>query len=311
MKKLDFHVHIDADISTDESARYFRDMRERHGYEGVAIMSIYRPNDPCEPTCNEKALALKERLGSSYAFAALLPDEDFALQAEKYMRSGFDGIKLIRGGKPNHHRRQGFAYDDVRYDEFFSLAEERQIPIMMHVNDPAYSWDITKATKRAIEQGWVYDESYPSHEFFYSVVDRVLNEHPRLNLALAHMGFYTEDLGRAVGLLEKYEGLKLDITPALNIYFEMSEYPEVARDFFVRYHDRLIFGTDASNELVGGAREYNDKKNLITSTFLAGKYLSEQSFESKIIRPIGLEEELLECIYYKNALDFISSYRRS
>jgi predicted TIM-barrel fold metal-dependent hydrolase len=224
------------------------------------------------------------------------------------MERGFDGIKLIRGGKPSHHRISGHAYDSEIYEDFFAFAEEERIPILMHNNDPATSWDITKATKRAIENGWVYDETYPTHEYYYSLVDKILEKYPKLNLSLAHLGFYSEDLDRAIALLEKYPCLRFDITPALNIYFEMSEYPQKAKDFFEHYRDRLIFGTDADSDLEGFAREYNDKKNRITTAFLEGKFGKEVVFDGNIIRPIELSAEILEDIYYNNAKRFLATY---
>jgi predicted TIM-barrel fold metal-dependent hydrolase len=180
----------------------------------------------------------------------------------------------------------------------------------MHNNDPALNWDITRASQRAIEKGWVYDRTFPSHEYFFAVLEELLQKYPRLNIALAHMGFYSEDLCRAQMLLDKYPNLKFDITPALNIYFEMSEDREKARRFFLNNSDRIIFGTDAENELVGFAREYNDKKNLVTSSFLSGSTDSEYVFDGKIIRPIGLEDSLLENIYYNNALKFVSAHKK-
>ena len=310
MKKLDFHVHLQKGLPIEQATAYFKDMCYRHGYEGVAIMSLYYDHGEYFPECNDVALRIKDALKNSYAFASLLPNEDFALQAKRYMQSGFDGIKLIRGGKPNHQRLSGHFYDSWIYSDFFALAEEEQIPILMHNNDPALNWDITRASQRAIEKGWVYDNTFPSHEYFFCVLENLLQQYPRLNIALAHMGFYSEDLDRAQALLDKYPKLKFDITPALNIYFEMSADREKARKFFLDNSERLIFGTDAENELVGFAREYNDKKNLITSTFLSGNANSEYVFDDKIIRPIGLQSHILDNIYYNNALRFISLHKK-
>ena len=307
MKKIDFHVHVQGNLSVESAANGFRDMCQRHGYSGVGIMSLYY-KDFLE--CNDFVLKVKDALKDSYAFAALLPGEDFATQAKRLMSSGFDGIKLIRGGKPNYQRLFGYTYDAPIYEDFFALAEEDQIPILMHSNDPALNWDISRASQRAIDNGWVYDETYPSHEFFYSVIDRVLEKHPKLNIAIAHLGFYSEDIDRAIDLLERYPSLKFDITPALNIYFEMSEYRDKARKFFCDYNDRLIFGTDAENPLIGFSREYNDRKNLITNTFLSGDRESEHVFDGKIIRPIGLDDTVLENVYYNNAIRFVSAYQK-
>ncbi|MBE6592752.1 MAG: hypothetical protein E7642_02020 [Ruminococcaceae bacterium] len=307
MKKIDFHVHVSASISPERSAQYLSDMCQRHGYEGVGIMSLYYNYGEFCSECNDIALRVKDLLKNSYAFASLLPNEDFALQTKRLMSSGFDGIKLIRGGKPSHHRISGHSYDSEIYRDFFSYAEEERVPILMHNNDPALNWDIKRASKRAIEKGWVYDDTYPSHEYYYSLVDRVLKKHPLLNLTIAHLGFYSENIDRAIALLERYPNLRFDVTPALNIYFELSQYPEKAKCFFETYRDRLIFGTDADSQLEGFARDYNDKKNRITSAFLTGEYGSQQEFEGDVIRPIGLTNDILADIYYNNAKRFLAT----
>ena len=305
MKKIDFHVHIEKSLSTERSVYYFKDMCERYGYCGVNVLAyVYDPNISDRDKFNRDALELKEKMGTdSYAFGCLLPDADYAKQAEKLMSSGFDGIKLLRGGKPNYYRNYPYIYDDERYADFFYLAEERQIPIIMHNNDPAYSWDITKATPRAIAKGWVYGDDVPSHERYYKVIDNVLARHPKLNIALAHMGFYTENIEKAKSLMETYPNLKLDVTPALNIYSEMSESKDAWESFIRKYHDRLIFGTDATNYLVDEDRVLNDRKNKITSYFFSGEEPKE--IERRYVSPVKLDPYMLENIYYNNAMRFI------
>lgn len=307
MKKIDFHVHIEKNIPIEQSEYYFRDMCERHGYSGINILSYCYATDNSKgysETCNEEALELKERMGKdSCAFGCLLPGIDYARQAEELMNSGFDGIKLLRGGKPNYYRKFHSIYDDHIYEDFFALAEEKQYPIIMHNNDPAYSWDISKAPERAIKMGWVYDNTVPSHERYYTAVDNVLERHPNLKVAFAHMGFYTEDLSRAFKMMEKYPNIYMDITPAINIYTELSANHDEAELFFKKYNDRIFFGTDATNLLVGEAREFNDLKNEITSHFLCGNEL--RVFGHRSIDPIGLDKASLENIYYNNAMNFI------
>ena len=307
MKKIDFHVHIETEIPAEQSAYYFKDMCDRYGYSGINVLSFaysLADNKGYNYKCNDEALALKEKMGDgSYAFGCLLPDRDYAKQAEELMNSGFDGIKLLRGGKPNYYKDFPYLYDHEIYADFFALAEEKQIPIIMHNNDPAYSWDISKAPARAIKMGWVYDDSVPSHERYFQVVDNILERHPKLRIALAHMGFYSENIDKAFELMEKYPNLYMDMTPALNIYKELSLIHDSAEEFFRKYNNRVFFGTDATNYLVGEARDYNDTKNEITSYFFSGGEYRE--FGHRKIHPISLSDEMLENIYYNSAMRFI------
>ena len=304
MKRIDFHVHVYDELSVDESVRYFSDMCERFGYDGIGIMALLHCSTAFHPNSNTNSLAIKRLMPGSYAFAGLSYEEDFVEQAERHMDAGFDGIKLL-GGKPSQYRLFGCTYTDPRYMAFFEYAEKHQIPLMIHNNDPLMHWDINKISPRSRAKGWYYDETMPSQSYFFDALDRVLAAFPRLKAAIAHFGFYSDDLPRAEAMLETYPNLRFDITPALIIYDELSRTPAQSQAFFTRYHDRLIFGTDAENTLYGRARELNDRKNLITDAFLQGKE-NEVSREQGII-PLALDAEMLENIYYNNAMRFIQS----
>jgi len=143
----------------------------------------------------------------------------------------------------------------------------------------------------------------PSQEHFFRVLEDVLEKHPLLKAAIAHMGFYADDLDRAEALLEKCPNLCFDITPALIIYGELSETPERTEAFFRKYHDRLIFGTDAVTDLTGRARELNDEKTDVIDHFFFGK--EPKVIGKRRIVPIRLEPYMIENIFYSNAMRFI------
>lgn len=300
MKKIDFHVHVSKNIPLEESAAYLKDMCERHGYDGVNILA-WTFDFPEQ--CNEICLALSKMIPNSHAFGCLLPDEDYATQAERLMGMGFEGIKLIRGGKPSHYKAYGHLFDDEIYEGFFALAEEKQYPIVMHNNDPAHFWDITKVSQKMIEKGWYYDETFPSHRRYFEAVDHVLERHPNLKIAMAHLGFYSENLDKAFEMMEKYPNLYMDATPALNIYEDLSRDAEKAERFFRTYHHRILFGTDSTNLLEGYDREKSDKKNHVVPYFFGGG--EPAVLYGLKIHPIHLEREMLENIYYNTAMRFL------
>ena len=303
MKRLDFHVHAldSTELLPEKAAEYLSGMCEEYGYEGVNILAL------CTHKCmdnNEFVMRIKERMPRAYAFASPRPNTDFAKETERYMKEGFDGIKLIRGGKPNYHRAYGeHFWDDPIYAEMFACCEENGTPIVLHNNDPLIHWDVKNAPQRAVERGWVYDETYPSQAEFFRHLEHMLSLYPRLNIALAHMGFYADDLPRAAALLDRYPNLKLDITPAILIYEQLSRTPDESEAFFCKYHERLIFGTDAEADQVDEKKAYTNLKNRLTSAFFGGGEPVE--IEGRHIHPIRLDEKMLENIYYNNAMRFI------
>lgn len=303
MKKLDFHVHIINEISIEESVFYFKDLCRRKGYVGVGIMAASYATGESHPNCNEQALAVRAEIPNSYAFASLHHDRDFVEQAKQYMEQGFEGIKLLEG-KPTLYRHYGYGFEHPRYEPFFAYAEEHRIPLLIHNNDPIEHWDITKMSERAIRKGWYYDETFPNQEHFFRVLEQdVLGKHPNLCVALAHFGFYSTDLNRADALMQKHPNLMMDATPALNIYDELSRTPERTREFFLKYHDRILFGTDAENLLVGEALDLNERKTALLQAFYEG----DKPFTLGRHSVVGMhfDKDLLEEIYYYNALRFM------
>ena len=303
MKKIDFHVHILNQIPVEDTVKNFSDMCDRKGYEGVVIQTLCHATDGSDLLANEKALQIISAMPNSYAFASLKYDENFVEQTKKYMSLGFRGIKLLNG-KPTEYKYSGLGIEHERFAPFFEFCEKEQFPVLIHNNDPAMHWDITKASKRAIEKGWVYDETFPSHKYLFEALEKTLERFPHLKVALAHLGFYSNNLYKAEELLECFPNLYFDITPALIIYSELSQAPELSNAFFTKYHDRLIYGTDAENDLVGKARAYNDLKTEIITHFLEGE--GSRDIGEYHICPIKLEQYMLQNIYYNNAKKFMN-----
>ena len=305
MKKIDFHAHLDCDdVTVEESARYFNDMCERKGYEGVGLMALTHDSEIFHPHCNERALAIKRLVPGAVAFGSLHHERDFVEEAEELMSGEFSGIKLL-GGKPSQYRIFGYSYEHERYEKLFDYAEKYGIPLMVHNADPLVHWDMEKASPAVIAKGWAYDEKIPSQEWFFHTVEAVLARHPNIKMALAHFGFYSNNLPRAEALLLKYPNLYMDITPAPPIYHEFSETPAASEAFFRKYHTRLIYGTDVDNKIEGRVREYNDMKTEMITTFLEGTESRTFRDGRYAITPIHLEKEMLENIYYNNAMRFI------
>jgi predicted TIM-barrel fold metal-dependent hydrolase len=72
---------------------------------------------------------------------------------------------------------------------------------------------------------------------------------------------------------------------------------DAVRDFFIKYHDRIIYGTDA----------YNNPEKLISSlqndwTFLATDAECKSTEVSGVFTGLNLPEETLHRIYFENAM---------
>ncbi len=238
--------------------------------------------------------------GRVYAFAGLQHPprgvcQDAAAYRDHAMRMkdlGFDGFKLIEG-KPNARKRIGVSLDADVFHDLYEYLEAEHIPIISHVADSAAFWDIKKIPAYAREEGWFYgDGTYPSKEALYGEVEGVLGKFPSLNIVFAHFYMMAEEgMERARDFLDRWPRTRFDITPGVKMYQVFSADPDAWRDFFLRYQDRILFGTDngftSSTDTAMNVRRFLE---------------TDREFPAwgTTVRGIRLEREALEKIYHAN-----------
>ena len=163
-------------------------------------------------------------------------------QVEDMMSIGLDGIKMIET-KPNCQKMLGIKLSDSLYDPYFTKLEEEQIHILCHAADPESFWDPDKFDSTHPE--WNYSRGgYLSFEETHEDIYKVLEKHPDLNITLAHMCFLENYPDKVVDLLEKHPNLTFDICPHLTMFVAMSKNRKTWIEFFNKYSDRILHGSD-------------------------------------------------------------------
>lgn len=226
---------------------------------------------------------------------------DYEEQARKLHSIGFDGIKMIEG-KPMIRRGVKAPLDSEVYDGYYSYLQETGTCVLFHVADPRYFWDGSKISQAAIDRGWFYgDGNYFEKDFYHSEIENILKKFPKLNMILAHFYFHSENIKRAEEILDTWPNVSFDLTPGGIMYIEFTEDPEKWRDFFIKYQDRIIFGTD-NNDL---AVNCSDKIKSIRLFLETDKEFP--AFGVDRIQGISLPKEVIEKIYSKNFMRYAGS----
>jgi hypothetical protein len=176
------------------------------------------------------------------------PDQcgaSFARYVDTLKQIGCDGIKMIEG-KPEIRKMLPIpAFDGPAYAPYWEKMAAVDLPIIFHVNDPEEFWDAARVPGWAKEQGWFYgDGSYINNEEQYRQVLNVLRRHPNLKVIFAHFFFLSNQLDRLAGYLDEFPFMHIDLTPGIEMYHHFAKRPQVTRDFFLKYQDRILFGTD-------------------------------------------------------------------
>lgn len=169
----------------------------------------------------------------------------FADYAETLSKMGCDGIKMIEG-KPDMRKMLPIPpFDSPAWEPYWQKLEKSSMPLVWHVNDPEEFWDPQRVPEWARAQGWFYgDGTFINNEIQYAEVLHVLERHPNLKVIFAHFYFLSAQLPRLADLLERFSNMCVDLTPGIEMYHNFAGNLQATREFFLKYQERILFGTD-------------------------------------------------------------------
>lgn len=304
MKRIDSHVHISLNHEPSTVADGALLCALLEDVERINVLNIVLEK-PENLARNGISLLLKLcRPGRVYSFGGIVmpPDkgeaEGYAAQVARLRQVGFDGVKLF--GKPSVRASRPFAFDDPVYDGLYRALSDSGTPLNFHIGDPPEFWDRERIPAFALERGWYYGGGgSPSPEELLTEITHVLERFPDLKLLVPHMMFLSQDLGRLGGLLDRFPNLLTDITPGRELYFQLSADPKAAREFFLRYRRRILFGTDnaVSVERPDSVEQCRETLGAVERFLETGDCFQAWGGE---LAGLSLPREVLEDIYWEN-----------
>ena len=137
--------------------------------------------------------------------------------------------------------------DDPRFDPIWARAGELGVPVLWHCADPVAFFSPTNEKNERWEElyrhpEWsFYGEEFPSHEELMNARNRVIAKHPQTTFICAHMADIPEDLTKLGEYLDAYPNMNVEIAARIA---ELGRQPYSARKFFLKYSNRILFGTD-------------------------------------------------------------------
>ncbi len=138
--------------------------------------------------------------------------------------------------------------DDRRFDPMWEACAAHNLPVFIHVSDPeAFFRPVDCRNERWDELGhhpdWSFHgRDFPTHEELMAARDRVFARHPKTRFVGLHLGHDAENLAFVGASLDRFPNLSVELGARIA---ELGRQPRVARSFFERYQDRILFGTDA------------------------------------------------------------------
>jgi len=175
--------------------------------------------------------------------------ERTAVQLADAVARGVSGLKVFKALGLGYPDVDGslLKVDDPRWDPIWEACGKLGIPVLIHTGDPPSFFDPIDETNERWEElarhpDWSFaDPRYPRLEELFAARNRVIAKHPQTNFIGAHVASSSEDLQQISNWLDEYPNLYVDISSRIS---ELGRQPFTARDFMIKYADRILFGTD-------------------------------------------------------------------
>ena len=221
-------------------------------------------------------------------------------------RDGAIGLKVYKGLGLTDTDKDGnrIAVDDPRLDPIWEECGRLGFPILIHSAEPPSFWlPKDKNNERWLElkqkpSRYRDPLKVPSFESIIAEQHHVFEKHPGTTFINAHLGWMGNDLDRLGAHLDRYPNVVTEIGAVLA---ELGRQPRRAKQFMIDYQDRILFGKDSYN-----VKEYYTYFRVLETEDEYFNYYRKRHAFWKMYG-LGLPDEVLQKIYYKNALRILPS----
>ncbi len=228
-----------------------------------------------------------------------------SLREEGYHMAKMQSAPIMRG-------RAGATQEELRMDKdemarMFDAMKDEGIPFLLHLSDPD-TYYATRYTDTSI---------YTSKERDLEELEGVLKKHDSMKFQLAHFGAQPEihRLDNLARWFDTYPNFIIDTSSARWVSRELSKDPRKAREFILKYQNRIVFGTDCVT--------WRPESDYYEGRYLALRLLLESKVKHRplpftdtdtvnsggtFINGLNLPEDALQKIYWQNAKDFYTEF---
>jgi predicted TIM-barrel fold metal-dependent hydrolase len=193
-----------------------------------------------------------------------IDEPDFAPKVIEQLRAqiaaGAKGVKVWKdiGMEVKDANGRYVQIDDPRFQPIWDFLVAQNVPVMAHIAEPLAAW---RPLTDSSPHFWYYSNNpqyhayshpeIPRHEEIIAARDRWLARNPKLTVVAMHLASLEYDVAEVAKRLDAYPNLYVETAARIN---DLAMQPsERVRDFFVRYQDRVMWGTDFGEGAVSRA----------------------------------------------------------
>ena len=245
-------------------------------------------------------------------------------ELERCFRAGAQGLKIAKELGLEIKNKDGsyIQADDKRLDAIWEMCAKYNRPVMIHISDSYGRFLPIGPENERYEAGlWrsnpaqnYYRTGHPTPDVIERARENMHAKHPRTRFVNAHMAMLYYDMDKVAALLDKYPNADVELSATVQ---DLGRAPLMIRNFFLKYQDRIIFGSDGNPgrgidefwiphwrflETLDEHFDHPAQMRSPTGAPLHGRWR---------IYGIGLPDDVLRKVYYANALRYLPASREA
>jgi uncharacterized protein len=228
-------------------------------------------------------------------------------ELKRCFQTGARGVGEIhdkgQGLRSGNSKTVGMHPDDPRMDPVFETCAGMSLPFSLHVADPIWMYQKMDRTNDGLMNAYSWRlDNQPNIVGLSGMVDileRTAKRHPHTTFIACHLANLDYDLTRLGTLLESNPNVYADISAR---YAETGATPRAASQFYAKYADRLLYGTDMGFD-----------KPMYRVTFRILETPDEHFYEIEqfdyhwYLNGFGLPDPTLKRMYHDNAARLLAA----
>jgi predicted TIM-barrel fold metal-dependent hydrolase len=328
VRKFDSHVHA----NTDD--HHFLDIAHKDGFELLSINVDY-PDFPRLATQAKVAHELQAADPQHFHFLTTFSMKGFGgpswtadtirhIDAE--VAQGAVGVKVWKnvGMVERDAQHHLIMLDNPGFDGVMAHLEALRIPLVAHQAEPRNCWlpldQMTTENDRSYfrdhPEYYMYRHpEMPSYESLMAARDRFVGRHPQLIFIGAHLASLEWSVDEIAKFFDAYPNATADLAARMTqVQYQSNADREKVRQFFIKYQDRLLYGTDltedppdpharAQNPPADGTPFETEADGFWRSDWLYLATSEVQNIDAikAKVKGLALPKAVIDKIYYSNA----------
>ncbi len=322
--KIDAHVHIRTSDTT---------FVHQAGEDNFRLLSIVVDEDPGIEVQQEYAIHQKNAFPEKVAFATTFSLQNFnsdhwAQQTINSLQQSFDSgaiaVKIYKniGMELKDQSGNMVMIDNPKFKPVWDFIAGTHIPVIGHLGEPKNCWlPVEQMTinsdkryySRHPEFHMYLHPGYPSYNDQINARDRMLEQNPNLQFIGAHLGSLEWDTDELAKRLDRFPNMAVDMAARIShIQLQAVNERQKVHDFFIRYQNRLIYGTD---RIIDNTKSPEEVKAFVHHAWLndwiffcTEDTMRSQAFDG-VFKGLKLPKTVVDKIYYKNAVNWFNNLK--